>query len=113
MGGRPRGYDLRKIVAERLATDGTSVETVVYEVFDALRSNVRKGDTAAAKLILDRLCDTDPQGLEITYPDGAPQAGPPVPSPADLLAGIRKLNQLADELLTDPKRNGNGQAHKG
>lgn len=100
--GRPRGYDFRAIVAERVKKTGESVEDVVGELFDELRATAKGGDSAAVsaiKLVIDRLCDTDPAKVEI----GAPGSfdGPPVPATADLGAGIDRLKALRDELLGD------------
>lgn len=53
--GRPPVPDFRRVVAERLAANGGSVDAVLYELFAALRAEAIAGNIAAAKLLLDRL----------------------------------------------------------
>ncbi len=57
--GRPPAPDFRRVVAERLAANGGSVDAVLFEVFEALRAEAAAGNVAAAKLLLDRLAPQD------------------------------------------------------
>lgn len=53
--GRPPVPDFRRVVAERLAAAGGSIDGVLYEVFATLRAEAIAGNVAAAKVLLDRL----------------------------------------------------------
>lgn len=53
--GRPPVPDFRRVVAERLAANGGSVDAVLFELFEALRAEAAAGNIAAAKVLLDRL----------------------------------------------------------
>lgn len=53
--GRPPVPDFRRVVAERLAANGGSVDGVLFDVFEALRAEAVAGNVAAAKVLLDRL----------------------------------------------------------
>lgn len=53
--GRPSVPDFRRVVAERLAAHGGSVDAVLFDVFGALRAEAVAGNVAAAKVLLDRL----------------------------------------------------------
>lgn len=53
--GRPSVPDFRRVVAERLAANGGSVDAVLFELFEALRAEALAGNVAASKLLLDRL----------------------------------------------------------
>lgn len=55
--GRPRGIDFRKLVQD---FRGAALDGDLQAVFDAMKTRALAGDVAAAKLLLDRLCDTDP-----------------------------------------------------
>lgn len=60
--GRPPAPDFRRVVAERLAANGGSVDAVLFEVFEALRAEAAAGNVAAAKLLLDRLAPDGKEG---------------------------------------------------
>lgn len=51
--GRPRGSDLRSLVAEHRAS---TMEEALLRVYDMLVERAIGGDVAAARLLLDRLC---------------------------------------------------------
>lgn len=53
--GRPSVPDFRRVVAERLAANGGSVDAVLFELFEDLRAEAAAGNVAAAKVLLDRL----------------------------------------------------------
>ena len=57
--GRPRGIDFRRLVREKTKDNG-SVEDALFAVYRSLMVLARHGDVPAAKLLLDRLCDKDP-----------------------------------------------------
>ena len=60
--GRPRGWDFRRLVAE---ARGEDVPKGLVRVFAALLERAEMGDVQAAKLLLDRLCDSDPTEVEV------------------------------------------------
>lgn len=57
--GRPPVPDFRRVVAERLAANGGSVDGVLFDVFEALRAEAIAGNVAAAKVLLDRLAPAE------------------------------------------------------
>ncbi len=84
-GGRPKGYDFRKIVAEESAKHGVPVEVAVWAIYTALLKRARRGDVAAARILLDRLCPRD-ETIHIT--DDRPRM-------TDLERGVRIEQLLA------------------
>lgn len=95
--GRPPGYDFRKIVTEESKRNNISVEAAVWSIYGAMIVKARSGDVQAAKLLLDRLCESDPIKLE----HSASVDGPVIPATAELAQGIKQLSELADELLDE------------
>ena len=77
--GRPRGLDFRRVVAERAAAAGIPLEAAVWSIFTSLLRRARDGDVQAAKLILDRPCDSDrldvhhQGGISIVVHTGVPK----------------------------------------
>ena len=65
--GRPRGPDFRRLIFEQAERRGVDVEDAVWDVFSALLERAKNGDVQAAKLILDRLCDSDPVVVDVTH----------------------------------------------
>lgn len=117
--GRPRGFDFRRIVAERIAKEGLTVEDAVWAVFKAAFQQAGKGDIQAAKLIIDRLCDSDPQRLEVEHTNVAPSVTPPktlaeVQAWADRLASLaggRVVGRVKLGPLPPIHTNGNGSTN--
>jgi hypothetical protein len=96
--GRPRGWDFRRIVQEKAKELGLPVEQIIWEVFLAMREAATGGDVQAGKLVIDRLCETDAQKLEIDHSGEIKGSnGPTLPATDDLLKGIEKLRDLANE----------------
>ena len=56
--GRPRGIDFRAVVTA--AMTAAVIEQDVLDVYRALLKRAKSGDTQAAKVLLDRLCITEP-----------------------------------------------------
>jgi hypothetical protein len=72
------------------------------EVFLAMRDAATGGDVQAGKLVIDRLCETDAQKLEIDHSGEIKGSnGPTLPATDDLLKGIEKLRDLANEHFGD------------
>ena len=102
--GRPAGWDFRRIIRDKSEGTQLPVELVVWRIYQALvREAVENGDTQAAKLVLDRLCDTDPTKMHLTH-EGLLDGGPPAPATIDLASQIAKLAELSKELLTDDRK---------
>lgn len=64
--GRPKGLDFKSAVAKHAEADGVDMDEAVWELAKTLLERGKKGDTAAAKLWLDRCCGLQNQGVEIT-----------------------------------------------
>lgn len=94
--GRPRGLDFKRIVYERAAAAGIPIEDAVWLVFQAMLKAASGGDVAAAKLILERICETEPTEVHVTGTMETP--GPPMPDPRVIAAQIRAIASVADEL---------------
>jgi hypothetical protein len=62
--GRPKGPEFRRVVAERLAANGGSIDAVLGEIFEALRACAIGGDVQAARLLLDRLSPPEKPGRD-------------------------------------------------
>lgn len=56
--------DIRRVAGERAKAEGIDLETALWDVVKALLEAGRKGDVAAAKLVMDRLCEADPVTLK-------------------------------------------------
>jgi hypothetical protein len=111
MGGRPRGYDFRKIAEERAQKLGQTMEEAIGDVYEALKDTSKGKDAAgvaAGKVLLERLCDPVAQRVAIGGdPDAPPiqvSPGPAIPETAHLIRDIKILGRLGDELL--PKDGG-------
>jgi hypothetical protein len=100
--GRARGFDFRRIIIDAAAKADVDLAKTIWTIFGAILKAALKGDVHAAKLLLDRLCDTEPDRLHVTQEP----AGPPVPDRGELLDGIRRLSALGEELLADDDANG-------
>lgn len=100
--GRSRGYDFRKIITDAAAQAGVDLPKTLWTIFGAILKAALKGDVHAAKLLLDRLCDTEPDRIHVTQEP----SGPPIPDRVELLDGIRRLSRLGEELLGDDGSSG-------
>jgi hypothetical protein len=95
--GRARGFDFRRIIIDTAAKSDVDLPRTIWAIFAAILKAALKGDVHAAKLLLDRLCDTEPDRLHVTQE----LPGPPIPERGELLDGIRRLSKLGEELLSD------------
>ena len=64
--GRPRAIDLRALAETKSAASGQPLEDMLWEVLLAMVDRAKRGDPAAAKIVLDRLSDTDPLSVHVT-----------------------------------------------
>jgi len=72
IGGRPKGFDFRAVVAERVKLEGKTVEDVIWEIFGALYRQAKIGDVVAAKFLVERLCGKTPEALDLDDEDRIP-----------------------------------------
>ena len=64
--GRPRRPDIYALVRDHhIEAGGTTLNEKLVQVVQAMLERAMQGDTTAAKLILDRLTDSDPVKLEV------------------------------------------------
>jgi hypothetical protein len=68
--GRSRGIDIRHTAEEFAAAEGIDLREALWKVIKGLLSAAEKGDTQAAKLLLDRLTDCDPLALRVVTDNG-------------------------------------------
>lgn len=73
LGGRPRGYDFRRLVLERSRKEDVSIEDALWLVFRSLLKEVGKGNVQAAKLLLDKLCDADAVEVNVNHTALSPE----------------------------------------
>lgn len=106
LGGRPRGPDFRAVIAEARGDD--AIEQDLLAIYDALLSRAVKGDTQAARLLLDRICDVQP--LDVTVTSNLPPGERM--TPAERGARIRELLDLAKARMdaADAAADENGEA---
>lgn len=66
-GGKPGRlvYNFKAIVADYVTAHGGFVEDAIIDVFNSLMVAARMGDVQAAKLLLDRLCGTEPDNVDV------------------------------------------------
>ena len=60
--GRQKGIDLRKLAEERSEKSGMPLADRLWAVLEQLFAQAMMGDVNAAKLILDKLAQKDPEG---------------------------------------------------
>lgn len=100
--GRPRALDFRRLVRERSEQEGVSVDEAMFGVYRSMLKRALAGDVQAGKLLLDRLCDTLPQKLEVEATAGAVPPDEPK-TPEEWADWARRLAELASD--DDSRRN--------
>lgn len=93
-GGRPRGLDFRRIVQD---AHGETIDAKLRDVFDALLVAAKAGDVQAAKLLLDRLCDSEPTTVNLNHNGTAPVA----PAVIGIVADLERAGEIAREALDE------------
>lgn len=93
--GRPRGIDFRKLVQEfrKAALDGD-----LQQVYQSMLQRAKDGDVQAAKLLLDRLCDIDPQEVNVNH-SGAIDGTAAEPTGEARAEWLRRFSAMAREEL--------------
>ena len=92
--GRPPGYDFRTILRDAMAKEGKSAEDMVAEITRSLRLSASLGDTAAAKLLLDRTCGKEADAVDMNVND------------LRQLSDVERAARLASILEAAKRRNG-------
>lgn len=105
-GGRPPGsIDLLRLAKKRAKREGRDVFQAVYEALLALMDAAKSGDVRAAEVLLRHLATPlEKHSVAIQLEQNLAlsqqvQAGPPVPSGADLGAYLARLTELGSQLL--------------
>jgi hypothetical protein len=83
------------VVAERAAAGGISVEDALWGLFRAMLARGLKGDTTATKVLLDRLCDSDPLAVDLRGNLITESAGPPMPNSERMQVYLERFAELA------------------
>ncbi len=100
--GRPKGsvVDFMEVVRRKVEETGGDLDAMVWGALQGLARKAANGDSAAAKVLLDRLCGTIDKGVAVnvgvnTAPSPGRPVGPPMPSGIEFGDYIKKLNQVA------------------
>jgi hypothetical protein len=91
--GRPKGFDFRRVVHEKMQEQNLPVEHALWSIFRSMLARASGGDVSAAKLLLDRLCESDPITLDVTHE--ALLSGPPLDD--DFRQWASKFSQLVND----------------
>lgn len=91
--GRPKGFDFRKVIRDKMLSQDLPVEDALWAIFRAMLGRASSGDVSAAKLLLDKLCETDPIMLDVQHQDGLT----PPASEADFAEWASRFSQLINE----------------
>lgn len=92
--GRPKGFDFRKVVTDKMKEQDLTVESALWAIFRSMLGRASGGDVSAAKLLLDKLCEVDPIAMEVSHQDSC---SPPM-SDGDFKQWASRLS----ELIHDP-----------
>jgi hypothetical protein len=95
--GRPKGsLDYMSICRTMAKRAGLKLEDLVWAATRGLAGRAAKGDSAAAKILLDRLCGpVDKALVEIDARSVGLSAGPPIPQGGDFSDWVKGLNKVA------------------
>jgi hypothetical protein len=99
--GRPRGaLDLMTIARRGAKKDDQDLDILVWEAVKGLAARAKKGDPAAARELLNRLCGTVEKGSDVEVNVGidARQPGPPLPNNRDLANWLEELGEAVVDL---------------
>jgi hypothetical protein len=94
---RPSFYG---VIQSLLEESGLTVEVVIWTIFRGLYDRAKRGDTQAAKLLLDKLTSPEKTTVEITH---GLTPGPPLPGPDAFGDYVSTLYRIAiDRGMTVP-----------
>lgn len=91
--GRPKGFDFRKVIRDKMEAQDLPVEDALWAIFRSMLTRASGGDVSAAKLLLDRLCESDAIMLDVSHQDGCQ---PPV-SEDDFQEWASKFSNLIND----------------
>lgn len=95
--GRPRGYDFRAEVEKHAQENGVSISDALWQVFQAMLRKACDGDVQAAKLIIDKLCDS-PDHIHVTYDGDVSVVHDKLPEdPVKLREWVNRLNEMVND----------------
>jgi len=86
--GRPRAIDLRALAEQMSEDEGLDLRAALWRVLKSLLREAERGDTQAARLVLDKLGDNDPLRVQVGHDDAI--------SDVDLVARVRAILAAAD-----------------
>ena len=91
---------MRRLAAEKSKADGIDIEEAMWGVIKALlRSAMKDGDVAAAKLLFEKLALNDPTEVNLHHEGSIEAVGPrPPASRAELVDYVRRMVGSAAEL---------------
>ena len=95
--GRPKGtLNFMKIAREKAKKAKIPLEDLVWLATKGLAMKAARGDAAAAKILLDRMCGSIDKGVEVNVDARTAIAtGPPVPQGGDFEEWVRGINKVA------------------
>ena len=95
--GRPKGsLDYMSICRTKSKAAGVPLEDLVWAATRGLALRAGRGDAAAAKVLLDRLCGpVDKALVEIDARSVGLAAGPPIPGGSDFKDWVAGINRVA------------------
>lgn len=92
--GRPRGYDFRAEIEKHAEANNVSISEALWAVFNAMLRKACDGDVQAAKLIIDKLCDS-PDHIHVTYDGDVSVVHDKLPQdPVKLREWVSRLNEM-------------------
>jgi len=94
--GRPPAPDFRTMLRDTMAKDGKTMEDAIADVIRSLRVSAMLGDTAAAKLLLDRTCGKEADAVDLNVND------------LRQLSDVERAARLASIIESAKRRNGHG-----
>lgn len=95
--GRPRGYDFRAEIEKHAAANNVSISEALWAVFNAMLRKACDGDVQAAKLIIDKLCDS-PDHIHVTYDGDVSVVHDKLPDdPKKLRDWVNRLNEMVND----------------
>lgn len=103
--GRPKGkthYDVLAICKRMAKEDGADIEKLIWAVMRGMAIKGSKGDSAAAKVFLDRVCGPAGKDPEVQVNIDARQvADAAAQDPEDIQREFAKAVRIMDEMVRD------------
>lgn len=94
--GRPKGsLDYMSVCRTMAKRAGVKLEDIVWGATEGLAGRAFKGDAAASKILLDRLCGPVDKALVEIDARSVVAAGPPLPQGGEFTDWVKGLNKVA------------------